>query len=171
MAGAGAGKTYCLVEHYQGLLAQDLKPSQIVAITFTDKAAGEMRQRIGEKIAPELAAKLAWAPINTIHGFCASLLRDYGLALGLDPEFRVLDADEFSRLLVETADEVPAPGRSRSANPSWARLLTHYNLSGMGGLQEKLIWLHRQMATMGISPEQAAQATAQAHAADTGFGT
>lgn len=167
VAGAGAGKTYRLVEHYQGLLAKGLEPAQIVAITFTEKAAGEMRQRIGEKVAPELAAKLAWAPINTIHGFCASLLRDYGLALGLDPEFRVLDNDEFSRLLVETADEVLRQGL-KERDPVLGRLLTHYNLSGMGGLQEKLIWLHRQMATMGISPAQAAQATAQAHAADQG---
>ena len=83
VAGAGAGKTYRLVEHYQGLLDAGLEPGLIVAITFTEKAAGEMRQRIGEKISPELAAKLAWAPINTIHGFCASLLRDYGLVLGL----------------------------------------------------------------------------------------
>ena len=169
VAGAGAGKTYCLVEHYQGLLAQDLKPSQIVAITFTDKAAGEMRQRIGEKVPPELAAKLAWAPIDTIHGFCASLLRDYGLALGLDPEFRVLDNDEFNRLLVETADEVLRQGL-KERDPVLGRLLTHYNLGGMGGMQEKLIWLHRQMATMGISPAQAAQATAQAHAADQASG-
>ena len=169
VAGAGAGKTYCLVEHYQGLLAQGLEPSQIVAITFTDKAAGEMRQRIGEKVPPELAAKLAWAPIDTIHGFCASLLRDYGLALGLDPEFRVLDNDEFSRLLVETADEVLRQGL-KERDPVLGRLLTHYNLGGMGGMREKLIWLHRQMATMGISPEQAAQATAQAHAADQASG-
>ncbi|MBU4277945.1 MAG: UvrD-helicase domain-containing protein [Proteobacteria bacterium] len=170
VAGAGAGKTYRLVEHYQGLLAKGLEPAQIVAITFTEKAAGEMRQRIGEKVAPELAAKLAWAPINTIHGFCASLLRDYGLALGLDPEFRVLDNDEFSRLLVETTDEVLRQGL-KERDPVLGRLLTHYNLSGIGGLQEKLIWLHRQMATMGISPEQAAQATADAHAADQGGAT
>ncbi|MCF8046116.1 MAG: UvrD-helicase domain-containing protein [Desulfarculaceae bacterium] len=165
VAGAGAGKTYRLVEHYQGLLAQGLEPSQIVAITFTEKAAGEMRQRIGEKVATELAAKLAWAPINTIHGFCASLLRDYGLALGLDPEFRVLDADEFSRLLVETTDEVLRQGL-KERDPALGRLLTYYNLSGMGGLEDALMWLHRQMATMGISPEQAARATTLAHADD-----
>ncbi|MFH2127663.1 MAG: UvrD-helicase domain-containing protein [Pseudomonadota bacterium] len=169
VAGAGAGKTYRLVEHYQGLLAKGLEPAQIVAITFTEKAAGEMRQRIGEMVALELAAKLAWAPINTIHGFCASLLRDYGLALGLDPEFRVLDNDEFSRLLVEAADEVLRQGL-KERDLALGRLLTHYNLSGMGGLQEKLIWLHRQMATMGISPKQAAQATAQAHAVDQASG-
>ncbi|MCB2192393.1 MAG: UvrD-helicase domain-containing protein [Deltaproteobacteria bacterium] len=165
VAGAGAGKTYRLVQHYQGLLERGLQPSQIVAITFTEKAAGEMRQRIGEKVDPELAAKLAWAPINTIHGFCASLLRDFGMALGLDPEFRVLDEDEFSRLLNETTDAVLRQGL-KERNPALSRLLAYFNLSGMGGLQENLIWLHRQMATMGISPEQAAQATAQAHAVD-----
>ncbi|BEQ14981.1 UvrD-helicase domain-containing protein [Desulfoferula mesophila] len=165
VAGAGAGKTYRLVEHYQGLLDQGLEPGQIVAITFTEKAAGEMRQRIGEKISPELAAKLAWAPINTIHGFCASLLRDYGLVLGLDPEFRVLDEEEFSRLLGETSTEVLRQGL-KERDPALGRLLEHFNLGGMGGLQEKLIWLHRQMATMGLSPEQAARATAAAHAAD-----
>ncbi|MBU1274368.1 MAG: UvrD-helicase domain-containing protein [Proteobacteria bacterium] len=169
VAGAGAGKTYRLVEHYQGLLERGLEPAQIVAITFTEKAAGEMRQRIGQKVDPELAAKLAWAPINTIHGFCASLLREYGLALGLDPEFRVLDADEFGRLLQETIAEALRQGL-KERDPALGRLLAHFNLSGKGGLRERLGGLHGQLATMGISPEQAAQATAMAHAADQASG-
>lgn len=169
VAGAGAGKTHRLVEHYQGLLEQGLEPSQIVAITFTDKAATEMRQRIGTKVGPELAAKLAWAPISTIHGFCASLLRDFGLALGLDPEFRVLDADEFSRLLMETIAEVLRQGL-KERDPALGRLLADFNLSGKGGLQERLAGLNGQLATMGLSPEQAARATALAHAADLASG-
>ena len=164
-AGAGAGKTTRLVEHYLSLLASGLTPAQIVAITFTEKAAGEMRARIGQAGLDCLAAELAWAPINTIHGFAASLLRDYGLALGLDPEFSVLDAQEHGRLLGETVDDLLRVGLA-GQEPMLVRLLAHYPLGGSHGLAGLLAWLHARLATLGLSPEQAAQATAAAHERD-----
>ncbi len=164
-AGAGAGKTTRLVEHYLSLLESGLTPAQIVAITFTEKAAAEMRARIGQAIEPGLAAELAWAPINTIHGFAASLLRDYGLALGLDPEFSVLDAQEHGRLLGEVVDDLLRVGLA-GQDPALARLLAHYGLGGSYGLAGLLIWLHSRLATLGLSPMQAAQATARAHVQD-----
>ncbi|MCF8031562.1 MAG: UvrD-helicase domain-containing protein [Desulfarculaceae bacterium] len=174
VAGAGAGKTTRLVHHYLGLLQggdgrDPLTPAQIVAITFTEKAAAEMRARISQEVPPAVAAELAWAPINTIHGFAAGLLRDYGLVLGVDPEFSVLDAQEHARLLDETVEDLLRAGLA-SQDPLLARLLSNYPLHGKHGLDGVLTWLHSRLATLGLTPEQAAQATAAAHDNDLARG-
>jgi ATP-dependent exoDNAse (exonuclease V) beta subunit len=95
-AGAGSGKTSVLVERFARMVAEDGIPARrIVAITFTEKAAGELRARIRARLL-ELRlrdaareAEAAW--ISTIHGFCARLLRGNAVAAGLDPDFAVLD--------------------------------------------------------------------------------
>ncbi|RJX28140.1 MAG: hypothetical protein C4525_17130 [Desulfarculus sp.] len=169
-AGAGAGKTTRLVETYAALLAgrdgpSPLEPSQIVAITFTDKAAAEMRSRIVQKLGGRSgqAATLAWAPISTIHSFCAQLLREHGVALCLDPDFTVLDQDRYHDLLREAIQDLLRAGL-KSQDPRLARVLGHYYLSGRGGLEELLAWLQRGLATMGLAPQEAREATARAHA-------
>jgi ATP-dependent helicase/nuclease subunit A len=107
-AGPGSGKTRVLVAHYLHLLMMnsDWAVDSVVAITFTEKAATEMRERIGEKLrklvhdapkkewqkrARELLDCLPEAPIGTIHSFCARLLRTFALEAGLDPSFTILD--------------------------------------------------------------------------------
>ena len=144
-AGAGAGKTTCLVDTYVSLLNGDwageaLEPDQIVAITFTEKAAEEMKARVVAKVS-EMAsqktggrdwsgvlAKVEWSFISTIHSFCASLLRDFGAVIGLDPDFSVLDAEAFDELANETAQsmlrEMLAQGEPRAQKaarrvPAW----------------------------------------------------
>jgi ATP-dependent exoDNAse (exonuclease V) beta subunit len=95
-AGAGSGKTSVLVERFVRSVVQDgLRPAQVLAITFTDKAAGELRARVrgrllelGEREAA-LETEAAW--IMTFHGFCARVLRAHAVAAGLDPAFAVLD--------------------------------------------------------------------------------
>ncbi|NSW58354.1 MAG: UvrD-helicase domain-containing protein [Armatimonadetes bacterium] len=116
-AGAGAGKTTVLVGHYFELLRAGLRPSQLVAVTFTDKAAAEMKARLREKCrekaveardARDLSAddwegllhEIETAPISTIHALCARLLRENSLAAGLDPDFAVLDEID-SRILLD----------------------------------------------------------------------
>ena len=125
-AGAGAGKTTILVEHYLHLLGEGYKPAQIVAVTFTEKAAAEMKQRLREECRvraqqqtasgdaasavsaspgvdwESLVHELEAAPISTIHGFCARLLREHALVASLDPEFTVLDQTDAELLLEET---------------------------------------------------------------------
>ena len=108
-AGAGAGKTSVLVERFVESVARDgAGVESILAITFTDKAAAQLRSRIRSRFA-ELgrrddarAAETAW--ISTIHGFCARVLRAHALLAGLDPEFRVIEAAEAERLRLEAFD-------------------------------------------------------------------
>ena len=89
-AGAGSGKTAVLVHRYVKILLEtDLHPSQVVAITFTRKAAAELKQRIVKELEERLQqdpgnAKLESiktgmlsAQISTIHSFCARILREY----------------------------------------------------------------------------------------------
>ncbi|MEA2213712.1 MAG: hypothetical protein QOF83_3660, partial [Solirubrobacteraceae bacterium] len=97
-AGAGSGKTSVLVERFvRHVLGDEIAVGRILAITFTEKAAAELRDRIrarlGELGAAEAARATEGAFISTIHGFCARLLRSSALAAGLDPGFVVLDRD------------------------------------------------------------------------------
>lgn len=94
VAGPGSGKTRVLVERYLWLLDHhSFKPEQILVITFTEKAAQELRERLTHRVAgdPARRAELERAPITTIHGYGARLLRRYAVAASLDPAFRILD--------------------------------------------------------------------------------
>ena len=95
-AGAGTGKTSVLVERYvRAVCERGLDVDSILVITYTRKAAGELRARIRaallERERPDLARELDGAWISTIHGFCHRLLRMHPFAVGLDPRFRELD--------------------------------------------------------------------------------
>ena len=95
VAGPGSGKTLVLVERYKRLVIDlDVPPQRMLAITFTEKAARNMKDRLAEAFRelPERRRQLEQANISTIHGFCARLLRENSVYAGIDPEFRVLDA-------------------------------------------------------------------------------
>jgi ATP-dependent helicase/nuclease subunit A len=102
-AGAGSGKTSVLVERFARAVHEDgIGVGQILTITFTEKAAAELRERIRNRLrdagddAAARATESAW--ISTIHAFCARLLRTHALDAGLDPEFTVLDERETAPL-------------------------------------------------------------------------
>jgi len=113
-AGAGTGKTKTLVDRYMSLLENNPTWSvgNIVAITFTEKAAREMRQRVRQRIEQNAAEEPAfWAThrraldqirVSTIHGFCSQLLRENAIAAQIDPRFEVMEEAE-STLLKEEA--------------------------------------------------------------------
>ncbi len=94
-AGAGSGKTSVIVARVVNLVRNGWPLPQIVAITFTEKAAGELRDRIRAELAAagEFGALrgVDAAPIQTIHAFAANILRERALDARLDPDFRVLD--------------------------------------------------------------------------------
>ncbi|MDP8944221.1 MAG: UvrD-helicase domain-containing protein, partial [Actinomycetota bacterium] len=109
-AAAGSGKTTVLVERFvRAVLDDEVAVDRILAITFTDKAAAELRARIRERLlevgARERARDAEGGWVTTFHGFCARLLRSHALAAGLDPEFAVLDEDEADRVGSEAFDQ------------------------------------------------------------------
>src|SRR5256885_10319902 len=86
LAGPGAGKTFCLIERIRYLLEElDLDAARICAFTFTNKAAGEIAERL-ERTLGERAAQVR---TGTIHAFCAELLREFGSRLRIQPRFGI----------------------------------------------------------------------------------
>ena len=97
VAGPGSGKTTVLVERYAWLINErGFRPSQVLAITFTEKAAQEIRQRLTLRFDGQVSIRqeLERAPVLTIHGFGARLLRRYAIPAALDPRFTILDEAE-----------------------------------------------------------------------------
>ncbi len=115
-AGAGSGKTRVLVERYLGILRKtDAKPNEIVAITFTDKAAAEMKKRITDRLAEdesgdaqwhrEIAEQISAAPISTIHAFCSRILREFPFQAGVPANFGILHGIDQKLLLQTTVQD------------------------------------------------------------------
>ncbi len=100
VAGPGSGKTTVLVEHFRRLVEAGASPQRILAITFTEKAAANMRAKLAEAC-PEIRAQLERAWVSTVHGFCSRLLKENAVFAAVDPEFAVADANESWRLQQE----------------------------------------------------------------------
>ena len=105
LAGAGTGKTRVLVARIAQLVETGIEPWAILAVTFTNKAAGEMRHRLRQLMGD--AADAMW--IGTFHATCAKLLRRFGTYVGLTRSFVIFDDDDqiklIERLLKETTFE------------------------------------------------------------------
>jgi ATP-dependent DNA helicase Rep len=109
LAGAGSGKTRVITHKIARLLqpgdGADLAPSQIGAITFTNKAAAEMRDRVKALIGAKAASKLL---VCTFHSLGVRLLREDGEALGLKPKFSILDTDDVTSILRDAGSTTDA---------------------------------------------------------------
>ncbi len=109
LAGAGSGKTRVITHKIARLLqpgpGADLAPSQIGAITFTNKAAAEMRERVRHLIGPKAANKLL---VCTFHSLGVRLLREDGEALGLKPSFSILDSDDVASIIRDAGSTTDA---------------------------------------------------------------
>jgi ATP-dependent helicase/nuclease subunit A len=127
-ANAGSGKTAVMVDRFVEAVLHDGMPvGAILALTFTDKAAGELRERLRRRFVDfgraDLAREAEGAWVGTIHGFCARVLRSHPLAAGLDPGFEVLDEltarrvanSAFERALDVFAAEGAAPALDLAA--------------------------------------------------------
>ncbi|HMG69767.1 MAG TPA: UvrD-helicase domain-containing protein, partial [Gemmatimonadaceae bacterium] len=115
MAGPGAGKTFCLIRRIGFLIDKlGIKPERICVFTFTNKAAGE----IAERLAGELGPSVERVKRGTIHAFCAELLREFGEHVGLQPGFGI--ADEPDQKAVLRRLKVP-PKMQKSVLDAFAR--------------------------------------------------
>ena len=103
LAGPGAGKTFCLIERIRYLLETlQLRPERICAFTFTNKAAGE----IAERLTRTLGEHAAQVKTGTIHAFCAELLREFGERIGLKSGFGIAD-ENTQRIVLRRIGEHP----------------------------------------------------------------
>ncbi len=184
-ASAGTGKTRRLVDAYIGLLEKGGDPLRILAVTFTEKAAAEMRDRIRTAIYKKLEgipldergrwtrilALLPAAPISTIHGFCAVLLRDHGLAIGIDPSFGLLDEQQSLDLAREAAREAIRQ-EIRSGNEDVEQLFGDFGLERLvetivttgywlNSLGEDSQWLHERVEEQRTTAKAVEQAFAE----------
>ncbi|MBM4117108.1 hypothetical protein FJ251_05090 [bacterium] len=157
-AGAGSGKTRVLVERYLNILADGgwdpRLPARILAVTFTEKAALEMRGRVGAEIAAReagavaaerealrtLGRELESAPISTIHGFCSRVLREHAVEAGLDPRFRVPSELELAELRDGVTRELIATG-----DPDLAALAAEFRVESLFAALESLRELRRSL--------------------------
>ena len=98
LAGAGSGKTRVITRRVAYLLKSGVRPHNILAITFTNKAAGEMKNRV-EKLVP---GNKVW--VSTFHSLGARLLRQYGERLGFDRNFTIYDMDDRNKLVKDALE-------------------------------------------------------------------
>jgi ATP-dependent exoDNAse (exonuclease V) beta subunit len=155
-ANAGSGKTSVLVERFVRMVLDDeIEPARILAITFTDKAAGELRERVRSRfveLAERTAAReteAAW--VSTIHGFCARLLRTHALTAGLDPAFSVLDESQARELRGEALDDA-LRGFLADGGADALDLLAAYTIPGGDRLGEAVRRVHDVLRSRGRAP-------------------
>ncbi|WP_199441829.1 DNA helicase PcrA [Umezawaea beigongshangensis] len=103
VAGAGSGKTRVLTRRIAYLLAErDVHPGQIMAITFTNRAAAEMKERVADVVGPR--ARSMW--VSTFHSMCVRLLRNEAKTIGLSSNFSIYDSDDTRRLITLVARDL-----------------------------------------------------------------
>jgi ATP-dependent helicase/nuclease subunit A len=175
-AGPGSGKTTVLVERYLHILREhkNLNIDQIVAITFTNRAANEMRERLRKDLDLILAEcageeRQRWmrykrtldgAIISTIHGFCGMLLREFPVEARIDPQFLLLDAHD-AAILLEAAVEETLTEFISSGRKSISQLSLGF---GRSRLAEALVQVYWNVRGQGLKLEDLNQRTLVSHA-------
>ncbi len=170
-AGAGTGKTGVMVDRYCRLVCDSgLPPDAVLAFTFTEKAAAELRQRIrnelarradrGSERAATVLAGIGGAWITTIHGFCNRVLAAHPVAAGIDPGFRVLDAPATARAAREAFDDAlveflkadgSAGGGPVQGDPAREETVAAYDIEV---LRAAIAGVHDELRSRGIAQPQ-----------------
>jgi ATP-dependent helicase/nuclease subunit A len=176
-AGPGAGKTKVLVERYLHILrTQKVSVDNIVAITFTNRAANEMRERVRNEIdallrATSGAERQRWlrhkralegAVITTIHGFCSRVLHEFPVEANIDPQFMLLDEQQSTLMLEAVVDEALSNAIHHS-NDKIVKLAQ--GIGGRGTLSALLAELYRRYRGEGLSLSEIKQQAIANHAA------
>jgi ATP-dependent helicase/nuclease subunit A len=149
-AGAGTGKTTVLVERFvEAVCERGIDVESMLVITYTERAAGELKGRIRARLHElgrhDLARSLDGAWISTIHGFCLRLLKSHPFAAGLDPRFRILD-DSQGRVIRGEAFEAALNEFCAGEDPDRLQLLATY---GAGGLRRMLTTVYETLRSAG----------------------
>ncbi len=149
-AGAGTGKTAVLVERFvRAVCERGIDVDSILVITYTRKAAGELRTRIRRELRArgrhDLARELDGAWIATIHGFCNRLLKTYPFEAGLDPRFRELDEAQAAVLAGEAFDRALDEFCAAEAADRLQLLATY----GTRGLRRMLTGIYETLRSAG----------------------
>ena len=133
LAGAGSGKTKVLTSRIGYLIASgEVTPDRVLAITFTNKAAREMKERLAASLGP-MAADM-W--VSTFHSACVRMLRPYASRVGLTPRFTILPEDHCKRLIRDITDDlnidvkqIPVGGAKAAISSAKNRLIDPRGLS------------------------------------------
>jgi ATP-dependent helicase/nuclease subunit A len=162
IAGPGSGKTRVLIERFAWLVKENsVEPNRILTITFTEKAATEIKQRLVTRFLDDASVRerieRAW--VSTIHGFCMRLLRENAIAAALDPQFEIIDESDGYKLLRSAMDQALEelyaldPGQLRVFLRSLA--VSTYADGEVPDLAASLIEIYQAMRTAGarIGPE------------------
>jgi ATP-dependent exoDNAse (exonuclease V) beta subunit len=147
-----------MVDRYCRLVCDlGVSPDAVLAFTFTDKAATELRWRIRDELesraaagsprAAELLAKIGGAWVTTIHGFCNRLLAGHPVAAGIDPRFRVLGAPETERAAREAFDDALAEFLADGDEPR-ERAVAAFEI---GGLWAMVTGIHAELRSRGVA--------------------
>ncbi len=134
LAGAGSGKTRVIAYRIAHLVGLGKSPESILGLTFTNKAAAEMRQRVEELIGPEQAKKVT---LSTFHSFCMQVLRREIQHLGYTREFSLYDERDLRRLISQMArDILQHEGEMPSLESTYAALAK----ASQGSEEEDVTW-------------------------------
>ena len=153
-AGAGSGKTRVLVERYIKVIIDGLaETEEILAITFTIKAAAELKLRIRERLneiqfekpetdeglnAQKALLTIESAPISTIHSFCQSILKKYAIEAEIEPDFQILESNESSLVYKEIIQRVTAQFL-RTNNEKEKKLIHTLGLNDLRSIAENML--------------------------------
>ena len=146
LAAAGTGKTRTLVHRVAYLIERGVDPSRILLLTFTNRAAREMRERAEALVGD--AVRSIWS--GTFHSVCARLLRRYGGPLGWRPDFKILDEDDQKKLIGDIIKaDVPNP-KDFAKKEVVAKIISEAANEGISVAMAASRWLTK---TTGVDPE------------------